>query len=163
MARLSNCVHSGDAHYGQQQSAFGGWAFYALALLWCAVMIGCGPGGPPLLGVSGQVTYDGQPVSNGSIGFSPTDPSAGKGGAADLIEGRYEFPDGLPAGNYTVWIEAQRPSGKKFPSEDGGAPVDQLVQYIPAAYNTDSTLQVEITTDRDDLDFLLEKVAPRRR
>lgn len=130
----------------------------------CATL-GCGPSGPPRFAVSGQVTYDGQPVTNGSISFAPADSSEGKGVAADLIDGHYEFPrkQGPTAGTYQVWIEAQQPSGKKIPSEDGSPPTDQLVQYIPAVYNSRSTLQAEITEDREDLDFNLEKVEPARR
>ncbi len=122
---------------------------------------GCGDSGPPRFSLSGQVTYDGQPVTNGSIAFEPTDASLGKSASADLIDGRYDIPRNLGpiVGTYTVWIEAERPSGKKIRSEDGSGTIDQLAQYIPAAYNEDTTLQVEITDDRDDLDFSLEKVA----
>lgn len=125
---------------------------------------GCGESGPRRFSLSGTVTYDGQPVANGSMGLGPVD-SKTKGVVTDIIDGHYEFTraNGPVGGKYTVWIEAQRPSGKKIPSEDGSAPVDQLIQYIPAAYNVNSTLEVEITADRNDLDFHLEKVAASHR
>ena len=146
-----------------------GIASLGATFCWQAVFLllcGCGGGGPQKFSISGHVTYDGQPVTNGSVSLTPVDTSTGKGVGTDLIDGHYEFEreHGPVQGKYVVRIEAQRPSGKKIPSEDGSPPLDQLIQYIPAAYNVQSNLEVEITADRDDLDFQLEKVAaPRRR
>ncbi|TWU29429.1 hypothetical protein [Bythopirellula polymerisocia] len=139
----------------------------AVALILFAELFcwGCSGGGPQRFALSGQVTYDAQHVTDGTIGFAPSDTTTRKGIAADIVDGHYDIPasQGPVAGTYTVWIEARKPSGKKIPSEDGSPPTDFLIQYIPAAYNTESTLEVEITDDRDELDFNLEKVAPTPR
>ncbi len=136
----------------------------ALAAFLCSVW-GCGQSGPPRYALSGKVSYDGQPVEDGSIKFFPADSETATGVSGVITEGQYEIPraQGPTAGNHKVWIEARKPSGIKIPSEDGGPSIDQLVQYIPAVYNVRSNLVEEITDDRDDLDFMLEKVEPEPR
>ncbi len=41
--------------------------------------------------------------------------------------------------------------------------VDQLVQYVPEDYNARSSLKVENSGDRDDLNFDLEKPKQKKR
>lgn len=51
------------------------------------VVLGCsGQQGPPRYTISGKVTYDGQPVQEGKIVFTP---SSGPGSVADIVSGRY--------------------------------------------------------------------------
>ncbi len=124
---------------------------------------GCGPSGPEQFAISGQVTYDGQPVDNGDIGFIPGDGSAAKTVGADLVDGRYEVPayEGPQAGKYKVVIFAERPNGRRVQADEGSDEmIDQMEQYIPDQYNAKSTLSVEISSNREDLDFQLEK--PKR-
>lgn len=118
------------------------------------------------LAVSGKVTYDGQPVTNGSIGLLTSDISSGKSVGADIVDGQYEIPrdEGPLAGSYKVVISAERPSGRELEADEGSTEmIDQLVQYIPEIYNARSTLTVEISGDRDDLNFELEKPKRTRR
>ena len=71
---------------------------------------------------------------------------------------RYEGPQ---AGSYKVVIYAERPSGRKLQADEGSSEmVDELVQYIPEIYNVKTTLSVDVSGDRADLNFLLEK--PKR-
>jgi hypothetical protein len=141
------------------------WICLPLAAI--PLTLGCGGNGPARYEVSGQIAYDGQPVDNGDIIFSPVDRATGIAVGSPIIDGRYEIDasSGLIAGKYTVDITAQRPSGKKNAGEGTTPPTDLMEQYIPDIYNEATTLEVEITEDRDDLDFNLEKVAstPRRR
>lgn len=133
--------------------------FPSLFLVFC----GCGPSGPEQFAISGQVTYDGQPVENGDIGFIPADGSAAKTVGADLVNGRYEVSsyDGPQAGTYKVVIFAERPNGRRVQADEGSSEmIEQMEQYIPDVYNSSSTLTAEILSDREDLDFLLEK--PKR-
>jgi len=119
--------------------------------------------------LSGTVTYDGQPINNGNIGFIVAGSSTGKSVGADVIDGHYEIPrhEGPQAGAYKVMIYAERPSGRKIEAEEGSTEmIDQLVQYIPDVYNDRTTLTIELSSDRDDLNFDLEKpkqVKRRRR
>lgn len=138
--------------------------FLALILsLSCVLVSGCGSDGPQRFSVGGQLTYDGQPVTTGTIGFIPLQASAGEAVAREIVDGRYEFPryEGPQAGSYKVVIYAERPSGRKLQADEGSSEmVDELVQYIPEIYNVKTTLSVDVSGDRDDLNFLLEK--PKR-
>lgn len=130
-----------------------------LSLLAC----GCGPSGPEQFAISGQISYDSQPVTNGSVGFVPVEASSGKAFGADVVDGHYEIPryEGPLQGTYKVMIHAERPSGRKIQADEGSSEmVDELIQFIPDAYNAQSTLTVEISSDREDLDFDLE--VPKR-
>lgn len=60
----------------------------------CLVLMaaGCGDGAKePDASVSGAVTFNGQPVTNGSVNFSPAD---GKGASAEaaIADGKYAIP-----------------------------------------------------------------------
>ena len=132
----------------------------------CLLANGCGSDGPPKFALSGQVTYDGQPVSNGNIGFIASDASTGKSAGCEVVDGRYQIPryEGLLAGTYKVVIYAERPTGRKLQADEGSSEmVDELEQYIPEIYNARSTLTVEISSDREDLNFDLEKPKQTRR
>ena len=137
-----------------------------LASLCCVSCGGCGPSGPEQFALSGEVTYDGQPVPMGSVGFIPEGNPTAKTVGADLKDGRYEISayDGPVAGKYKVWIEGERPTGRQIKADEGSSEtVDEIESYIPAEYNSASTLTVEISEDREDLDFRLEKPAKSSR
>ena len=65
---------------------------------------------------------------------------------------------GLWPGKYRVAVTSEQPSGKKVEADPGsGVMIDEFVQIIPAKYNSESKLGVEITDDRDDLLFSLTR------
>jgi hypothetical protein len=68
-----------------------------------ALLSGCGPS---LANVSGAVTYDGTPVEDGYITFTPTD-GKGKDVGGPIAGGRYNVPD-MPPGRKLVKIMAVR-------------------------------------------------------
>jgi phage tail sheath gpL-like len=76
----------------------------AIAVLLAAMfaVIGCGGGDSAQL-VSGSVTYNGQPVENGYITFSPT--SAGQSFAAPIVGGKYRS-DKAATGQFQILITA---------------------------------------------------------
>ena len=134
------------------------WGRWLFTLLLCWSAVGCGGRNPDgRFAVSGSVTYDGQPVTNGTIGFG-SDSLLPAG--AEIVDGRYEIPrgQGPQQGTYSVMIYADRPSGRMVPGDEGSTEmVSEMEQYIPMIYNSRSALQVEISGDREDLDFDLEK------
>ncbi len=139
---------------------------------------GCSPGN--LASVSGKVTYDGTPIENGTIQFTPTGETPGTRVAAKITGGSYQIPssEDLYAGTYTVMIMATRPA---TPEEVARMPRDELaeepqmgddeegegeqvvkaqpvVQYIPPKYNESSKLTVELASgENTNKDFALEK------
>jgi hypothetical protein len=113
--------------------------------------------------VSGKVTFDGQPLSNGQIVFEPM--GAGRLGIAQIADGAYTMPaqQGPSPGKYLVRITANRPTGEKVSA--GGraadaAPVDVVEQFIPPRYNDRSELNVEIGAEGEVVrDFELRSAA----
>ena len=124
---------------------------------------GCGGAakGPVFVAVSWTISVDGQPVEKGAISFVSQDQT--RTAAAPIQDGTYTIPasEGPSPGSQKVSISAYRKSGKKRP--DGGnlgmfadkagrnpalgsadAPQDEEEQFLPAKFNTNSTLTVEL-------------------
>ena len=77
-----------------------------LLLVACSMVplfIGCG--GESGISVNGTVTYDGQPLKNGSVTFEPAD-GAGVGASATIEAGQFTLPAErkLKAGSYNVSV-----------------------------------------------------------
>ncbi len=127
--------------------------------LFIGSLVGCG-GGDRRYAVSGEVTYDGSPVSEGTIGFVPAQDGEGSAAGADIVDGHYEIPrlEGPTAGSYMVIIYAERSTGRLLQADEGSSEmVEQKAQYIPWIYNEQSKLTADISEDRDNLNFVLEK------
>jgi len=110
------------------------------ALLVAIAPLGCGRSGPETYPVSGTVTFDGQPVPDGHILFVPAEgkglPDPGK-----IEDGKFSFR--AKPGRKRVEIEASRETGP-IDKSMGLAPRQP---YIPACYNTKTTLTAEVTPD----------------
>jgi hypothetical protein len=82
--------------------------------------LGCG-GGPEMAGVSGRVTYNGKPVSKGTISFVSTDPDRPNATGQLDANGRYRLQthepgDGARLGDYDVTIYTHQ---------------EERLQYVP--------------------------------
>lgn len=133
------------------------WPATVLSIL-LAVLCGCGPSGPVRYPVSGEVTWEGAPVTKGYIVFEPADeavaPDAGK-----IENGRYETE--VQAGKKKVRISAEREVGPY--NEVMGSPERQ--SYIPSEYDAETVLEATITPDgenRFDFHLPLKSPAPGR-
>jgi hypothetical protein len=116
-------------------------------LLVAACLAGCGGDrGPERTVVSGTVTYNGKPLTNGSIRFMPTATSAVPMAGAGIKDGAYkvEGHGGVPVGTHKVEIEAYRVDPKYVKPEMPMSRGVPRTQYIPKRYNTDSNLQITI-------------------
>lgn len=120
------------------------------------------------LPLAGSVTFAGQPVDDGLIEFIPVDSTPGPSFGGEVKAGRYAVPKvhgGHEGGVYSVQITSSRPSGKKYTvntntlSPDAqDIEVQVMENFIPAKYNTESTLRVTITREasRTGIDFALD-------
>lgn len=90
-----------------------------IIVLLSAVMAGCGQSGPELIPVSGVVTIDGKPASEGGVTFyGVNDPNVQLVGSI-APDGKYTIrrrqEEGAPAGEYRVTVliteTAKRPDG----------------------------------------------------
>jgi len=107
-------------------------------------------------GVSGFVTCDGQPVEDGLIQFTPAPGVDGPLVQIQIQQGKYESPQVTrpTIGKNSVQITATKKTGKKVNNIMGEA-TDEQFQYIPARYNSDSELTVDIQPGNNQFDFKL--------
>lgn len=126
-----------------------------IAMLLCA---GCA--GDTTGTVSGQVTFNGQPLEKGLISFSTQDGQGGTGGS-EVLQGRYRVAE-LRPGKYFVHIAGQSTS----PIITPGSPeaerklsqqeINAMMDPLPAGANgNDQTIEVQAGEQTHD--FRLEE------
>jgi hypothetical protein len=127
-------------------------AFSALGLSLAAWLAGCGEGTGS---VNGTVTFDGQPVANGSITFVRTEGSLVREGAV-IRDGSFQVQ--VPPGKYRIELTAQRVKGKKkqigFSGEEEEVEITE--EMFPERYNTKSELSEEIRSGTHSLNLDLK-------
>lgn len=128
-------------------------ALAAVAIGLAAVAGGCGQGGN-LSKVTGKVSYDGQPVPEGRILFRSTD---GRAYSGPITNGEYEVM--CEPGKMRVEIIASRVIPGKFVKGENGEkePIPAAEMYIPAKYNSASTLTAEVKSSSTEVPFDLAK------
>jgi len=139
---------------------------WAVGLLVAALgpCIGCGASNRAV--VQGNVTFDGQPVGQGSITFEPAD-GAGPVAGGTIQNGKYRLDaeGGMDPGKKIVRIRAVRATGRKIeagPPSPPGTMVDEVSPFIPAIYDEKSTLVVQVASGEVTHHFeLLSKPPPR--
>jgi hypothetical protein len=100
--------------------------------------------------VSGKVTFNGAAVSNGEIQLLPADQNAAPA-AGQIENGQYHLQ--AKPGPKRVSIRAARKIEQKIPGSLGAPYQD----YIPAQFNSESTLTAEVqANDENHLDFDLK-------
>ena len=124
------------------------------------LLVGCSGGGPDDRGeVRGTVSLDGQPIEKGSIVFEPTDGNSGPMSGATIQNGAYHVPakKGPAVGANRIEIRATKKTGRKVPARPPlTGEEDEIVQFIPARYNEESTLIEEINPGENVIDFDLD-------
>jgi hypothetical protein len=102
-------------------------------------------GRPPVFPTSGQVTYNGRPLAEAFVTFSPESGTHGASGMTDA-DGKYALTtfsqgDGAPIGNYTVTITKAEPKVTPNPADPVNLPPLKVEQrhLIPKKYSSPST------------------------
>ncbi len=129
-------------------------AALAVALsLSCAA--GCGDSGkpPPRAVVAGKVTVDGQPLTDGAVLFDPAD--RGPRARATVKDGSYSLSaqSGAIIGRNKVRIEGYRETGRVYQPPNRGHAIPEIAQYLPAKWNKESTIEVEVKKGSNQHDF----------
>lgn len=118
------------------------------------VCTGCGEGNP--LGrheISGSVTLNGQPLDHGTIEFNPAAMGDGVQTGGVIADGRYEIAEaqGLPPGKYKVVISSAGPGKAPVPIDFPGDAPPPSPERIPAKYNAQTELTVDVTPESDGI------------
>ncbi len=129
-------------------------------VLLTALLIGCGQGGDTTERriVTGQVTYDNQPIPYGMIRFIPT--PDGPVTSAMISEGKFvcKHHGGVPVGPVRIEVEAL-PNTSSMSEDELLAKGPPKITPLPEKYNQQSKLTETIPSGRDEfpLDLKLEK------
>jgi hypothetical protein len=126
----------------------------AVGVCLAALAAGCSSSdGPRLYPVSGTVTFENEPVKEGRILFRAAGPN-GRSYSAPIADGAYQLE--AEAGEAAVEVTASRLIPGKFDRSNGTPePVGEM--YIPAKYNTATTLTAEVTAGSNTIPFDLTK------
>jgi len=140
-----------------KQSSFH-WAFLSVGLLLVFTTIGCGPTGPAIAEVEGQVLMNGQPLPGATVTFEP--PGARPSVGVTDEQGRYQLlystaTEGALVGEHVVRISTFQPS---VPAGPNGEMTEMKPELVPDKYNEDSelTVVVEDSWGAQEHDFELE-------
>ena len=110
------------------------------------MITGCGKGRLERVPVSGTVSYDGQPVAQGTIRFAPLKGQPVPMSAAHIKDGKYnaDSKGGVAVGEYRVEIEAFHKGKPTNPNRPLPPGVERSstgwIQYMPPKYGTESEL-----------------------
>ena len=106
--------------------------------------------------IRGHVTYQGQPIAEGKILFMPNDESQPQA-IAKIVNGEYTTasPGGVFVGEYKVQIFGYRGTGKVQDLGELYGTQEQQVQYLPAKFNRETELTVDISSEEAEYDFEL--------
>ena len=134
----------------------------AAVCLIAVASLGCNSDGgtpaPTRASVRGLVTWEGEPIEEGTITFTPVGDTKGSPTAASILDGAYTLNStmGPSVGPNKVQIIGMRSTGKTIkavPPASGDIP--QTEQYIPPKFNRSSTLEREIESGDNKYDFEL--------
>lgn len=122
----------------------------------CAVLVGCG--GKPVGTVTGTVTFQGQPIEQGLITFSPAG-AEGSAAGGTISNGKYSVT-GLALTRYHVMVEATKEP--KFtspgdPANNRTKTAEEIrAQYDPLPLDTTGKEQdIDVKAGTQSLDFKL--------
>ncbi|MDB5339875.1 MAG: hypothetical protein JWN70_5494 [Planctomycetaceae bacterium] len=131
------------------------WSWGAWMIMVC-VLAGCGGGTKPIQSVSGKVTLDGKPVTEGIVNFVS---AGGFAASAPIKDGAYsiarsQFGSGIPLGDYKVAVESAPPPDPLAKSSQAASNPVQ----IPKKYRDpgSSGLTAKVEKASKPFDFALE-------
>src|SRR5262245_39091276 len=113
----------------------------ALTLTAIWAVSGCSKG-PAVGTVTGEVTFDGQPVKDGHVTFTPVD-GKGQTGGAKIVDGKFKAEQ-VPALKMKVELHGNKVIGKRKAYDTPESPVfDEVVELLPPKYNVNSELSFD--------------------
>jgi hypothetical protein len=130
-----------------------------LAVCGLVMVAGCGQESSRL-SVEGHVTFNGAPLPEGKINFTPLPGTPSPTAGATIKDGEFNVPrnKGVRPGKFRVEIRAVRATGKTMRDDLSGETVERKEPYIPKRYNEASDLVAEINAEESNrLEFVLSE------
>jgi hypothetical protein len=126
----------------------------------CATFGGCGGqyNGDRRYPLSGNVTYDGQPIDLGTISFLPAAGDKQRVSGGMIENGAFSIPEetGANQGKYRVEIRWAKKTGKQFLDPDTQTMVDRRDEGLPPRFHNKSTLTADVSAEQTRFDFDLK-------
>lgn len=127
----------------------------------CVLLSACGgEQGPEMATVKGKVTFQGKPLSAGTVNFTPNDPNGAPANANIAPDGTYSLQttnpdDGARVGSYKVTISGKDPNAMNTALP--GAPVE-VKSIVPEKYEdpAQSGLTADVKSGSNTFDWALE-------
>jgi hypothetical protein len=112
--------------------------------------------------VTGTISYNGEPVDNGTVSFIAGDATGGEafGSGGDIVNGKYSIAAerGPKPGKYRVEIYWNKKTGRMVPAPgDPGVQMPETQQILPPRFNRQSELTADITAGRNTRNFDLKQ------
>ena len=127
----------------------------ALALAFLSVACGGCSTGPAVGTVNGEVTFDGQPVKDGHVEFTPLDGQGATAGAP-IVEGKFKA-ENVPATKMKVQLHGNKVIGKRKAYDTPESPVmDDVVELLPHKYNVTSDITLDVKRGSQDVKYELK-------
>ena len=125
-----------------------------------AATLGCGSGGPPApkrASVRGNVTWENEPIVQGSITFVPVGDTKGSPAMAQIQDGQYSLnsTSGPPIGTHRIEILGNKQVGMTPAVPPATGEIPKIEQFVPAKYNKSSTLERDVVAGQNKFDFEL--------
>jgi len=113
------------------------------------------PGREVAHAVSGGIRVAGGPLASGMVRFMPASGAMSSGSGAFITNGAYTISeeDGLIAGKYQVQISGIGMEDQIQASRAGASATSKLEDPVPARFNRESEIYVEVTPDGGVLGF----------
>ena len=127
------------------------WSVWFMVVV-ASLAIGCGgSNGIERAAVEGTVTVDGQPLTEGTITFLPSESTKGPLARCTINDGKFGLPvsEGPVVGSHRVEITSMKKTGKTISVE--GVDTEEIIQSIPELYNVQSSLKAEIKSGTNTL------------
>ncbi|MBA2116424.1 hypothetical protein [Bremerella alba] len=122
-----------------------------LALLFFAALAaGCNEDGK--ISVDGTASWNGQPIEKGYIELQPI--GEGHFASAEIVDGRFTLQ--TTPGKRLVKVIAKKKVGETPPSDRIPEAQPIMFQFVPPKFNSESTLEMEISASQPSLAVELE-------
>jgi len=134
--------------------------FFTVHVTLCVFLFsGCNSEDSNRASVSGTVSFNGEPLSDGSIVFIPHGGNGGPSAGGTIRNGKYSIPNkkGPVVGMNRVEISSVRETGRMVTvgSGPGATEMAERIQFVPTRYNEDSQLIEDLKPGRNEIDFAL--------